>query len=330
MRDRVFLSIAGVSSDWIVGTIAKDIKRVLEQEGIACDFGPPEKYKNQEICYHLGYAYAKPFKSAKINSVFITHIDDKIKEQSVASMRDSFDSFICMSTEDESFLTALGIPKEKVFGITLPVRNNYIRPLSLGIFSSHYKDGRKNEEWLTRFCRENESSQLVNFIFIGPNWGAYLQTIAKLNCSFEWHNVSRTMPYEYEFQQSKLPSLDYYFYLGMDGGAMGTYDAYAYGVKLMITDDGYHRELPFIEHGFESYKGFETSLKNVIQAHENRLTFFKSHSVDKYAMTLFKIWTNSFVGNDIPDNKKVLIKRRGNYFPLTVRRVLGYIKRKMY
>ena len=330
MGDRVYLSIAGVSADWIIGTIAKDIKRVLEQEGIDCDFGAPEKYQGQEICYHLGYAYAKPFKEAKVNSVFVTHIDDKIKEKSLVAMKDDFDSFICMSTEDESFLTALGFPNKKVFGITLPVRNNYIRPLSLGIFSSCYKDGRKNEEWIVRFCREHQNSQLVNFVFIGSNWGEFLPNLTKLNCSFEWHNVSRLMPYEYEFQQSKLESLDYYFYLGMDGGAMGTYDAYAYGVKLMVTDNCYHKDLPFIEYSFDNYNEFEKSLRTVINFHEKRLDFFRENSVKRYAKTLFSIWQGSFSGNKFPVDEKVLNKRRCNYFSMTVRRVLGYIKRKMY
>ena len=62
MGDRVYLSIAGMDADWIVGMIAKDIKRVLGREGVDCDFGAPEKYNGQEICYHLGYAYAKPLK----------------------------------------------------------------------------------------------------------------------------------------------------------------------------------------------------------------------------------------------------------------------------
>ena len=330
MRDRVYLSIAGVSADWIIGTIAKDIKRVLEQEGIDCDFGGQEKYSGQEICYHLGYAYAKPFKSARVNSVFITHIDDKIKEKSLVAMIDDFDSFICMSIEDESFLTALGIPEKKVFGITLPVRNNYIRPLSLGIFSSYYKDGRKNEEWITRFCCEHQNSQLVNFVFIGPGWQEFLNKLTKLGCSFEWHNVSRSMPYEYEFQQSKLASLDYYFYLGMDGGAMGTYDAYAYGVKLMVTDNCYHKDLPFLEYSFDNYNDFEKSLKKVVDSHEDRLVFFGENNVKKYANTLFSIWQGSFVRSRSPFKQEVLKKRRENYFPLTVRRVLGYIKRKMY
>jgi hypothetical protein len=330
MKDRVYLSIAGVNADWIVGTIAKDIKRVLEQEGVDCDFGAPEKYNGQEICYHLGYAYAKPFKSARVNSVFITHIDDKIKEMSLARMKDDFDSFICMSVEDESFLIALGIPGKKVFGVALPVRNNYIRPLSLGIFSSYYKDGRKNEEWIVRFCREHQTSQLVNFVFIGPSWGRFLQKLTKLNCSFEWHNVSRSMPYEYEFQQSKLGSLDYYFYLGMDGGAMGTYDAYAYGVKLMVTDNCYHKELPFIEYSFDSYNKFEKSLSTVINSHEERLAFFRENSVERYSQKLLSIWKGNFSSDNTSNDKVVLNKRRENYFPLTIRRVLGYFKRKLY
>ena len=327
---RVFLSICGVSADWIIGTLAKDIKRVLEGQGLHCEYGSPEEYDAQEICYHMGYAYAKPFKSAKVNSVFITHIDDKIKERSLVSMRDDFDSFICMSNEDASFLASLGIPGEKVFGIALPVRNNYIRPLSIGIFSSYYRDGRKNEEWILKFCNKYKESQLVKFVFIGPDWGGYLKELVKLDCSFEWHNVSRLMPYEYEFQQSKLVGLDYYFYLGMDGGAMGTYDAYAYGIKLMITDNCYHKDIPNVEYCFDEYVGFENSLSTVLKTHSDRLDFFEKNNIRNYVFKLLDVWNNS--GSNIKStlsDENVLAKRRKNYSNLTVRRVLGLIKRKI-
>ena len=62
-----------------------------------------------------------------------------------------------MSQEDREFLLQLGFDKEKTFGLALPVRNDYVRPLNLGIFSAYYKDGRKNEKWLLDFIKSEKN-----------------------------------------------------------------------------------------------------------------------------------------------------------------------------
>lgn len=328
---KVYLSIAGVSNTWIIGKIAEDIKFHLEKNGIICDYGSPDNYSKQEICYHLGYAYAKPKIDAKVNSVFVTHVDDKIKENMLVNLKDMFDSFICMSKEDSIFLEQLGFDPSKVFGITLPIRNNYVKPLSIGIFSAWYPDGRKNDEWLLRFCRKYEASRIVNFVFIGPNWGSFIDKLVDLNCSFEWHNVDSKMPYEYQFQQLKLEKLDYYFYLGMDGGAMGSYDAYSFAVPLLITDDGYHKEIPKIDYPFATYDDFENKLYNIISDHIKRLEFFKNNNAANYTDKLWDIWNNNYIDDIIDkDFDDVLKKRRDNYFSSSLIRSLGGIKRRIY
>ena len=145
-----YISIAGMNPGWIVGKIAEDIKRELESKGYTCNYGAPIDYNNEDVCYHMGWAYAKPQKNAKINSLFITHIDDKFKENLLVSLKDKFDSFISMSSEYESFLDELGFDKTKVFGLTLPTRNQYVKPMSIGIFSSYYADNRKKRKMVIR------------------------------------------------------------------------------------------------------------------------------------------------------------------------------------
>ncbi|WP_282125710.1 hypothetical protein [Marinifilum flexuosum] len=326
-----FISIAGMDPGWIVGKIAEDIKKGIESRGFLCNYGSPNEYQGEDVCYHMGWAYAKPQESAKVNSVFVTHIDDRFKESLIYSMRDKFDSFICMSYEDKCFLEELGFDKSKVFGFSLPVRNDYIAPLSIGIFSAYYKDGRKNERWLLEYCKNNSNCSLVNFVFIGPDWSDYVKQLSKFNCSFEWHNTSRQLPFEYKFQQNKLSTLDYYFYMGMDGGAMGTYDAYAYGIPLVITDDGFHKTIPHVEFSFETYDDFEKSLNNIISRQSDKYEFFANYSPDKYVGKILEVWENgkdSNIDNIICEN--VLEKRRANYFSPTIRRFLGSIKRKLY
>ena len=307
-----YISIAGMDPGWIVGKIAEDIKRVLEIRGFTCNYGSPKNYNNEDICYHMGWAYAKPQKNAKLNSLFITHIDDSLKENLLVSLKDKFDSFICMSLESEYFLQALGFDKSKVFGLTLPARNQYIKPLSIGIFSSYYSDNRKNEKWLLKFCNSNEDIVNVNFVFIGPDWGSYVQELSKYSCSFEWHNTSRKLPYEYQFQQNKLSNLDYYFYLGFDGGAMGTYDAYAYGNRLLISDQCYHKSIPDVEHFFNNYTEFKNELEGIIRVQKNKLDFFNDNTPEKYVSNLLNIWSGKkpIVKSDIIIDKHQLKKKK--------------------
>ena len=327
----VYLSIAGMSPSWIVGKISEDIRNELVQRGIKCNYGPPNNYNGEDVCHHMGWAYAKPKDSAKLNSVFLTHIDDKLKELQLVNMKNNFNYFFTMSDEDRDFLLQLGFDSSKTFGLKLPVRNNYIKPISIGIFSALYEDGRKNENWILEYCKNQALSKAINFVFIGPNWSSFILKLEKLDISFEWHSVSNEMPFEYVFQQNKLNNLDYYFYLGMDGGAMGSYDAYAYGKRLIISDNCYHKEIPNVDYPVKNFSEFKSVMDKICEKHNQKLNFFKENNIEQYVSNLISIWSNKItVKNSFNTNDDILKKRRSNYFKISLRRFLGYIKRLLF
>jgi hypothetical protein len=332
MYNSIFISISGMDPGWIIGKISMDLMRYFNNLGYKCQVGSPSEYKDQEICYHMGWAYATPQKNAKINSIFITHIDDRSKENLLVSLKEDFDHFITMSLEDEQFLIDLGFSPDKCFGLTLPVRNTYIKPLTIGIFSAFYLDGRKNEKWLLDFCTNNESSQLFNFVFIGPDWSFFVDKLVKLNCTFEWHHTSRVMPFEYQFQQHKLQKLDYYFYPGFDGGAMGSYDAYFYGLKLIIADNCYHKSIPNIDYPFSNREEFIEILNELGRKQKDKFNFLKFNDVSNYGNKILRIWEGKNIERlDSSDvTKSVLVKRRKFYKKLGMRRVLSIFKRTIY
>lgn len=331
----IFINNNRVAGDWIIAKIAEDIKREAESSGYLCRMGGYADYQEEDICYHIYYNLAIPFKSAKHNSVFITHTDDCLKERELLRIKDDFDSFICMSPEDAQFLIELGFDKAKVFGMALPVRNNYVRPVSIGIFSACYPDGRKNEQWLIDFCRLYPEARLLNFVFIGAGWEKVLQKLQENGCSFEWHNVSRKLPYEYQFQQNKLSGLDYYIYMGMDGGAMGTYDAYAMGIPLCVTYDGFHKSIPFIDYTFDDFDGFLEQMFNVVEKQKKRFDFFNDHSIANYVSWIINVWNGGVIG-EISDCDKhcisydsVVSKRRKQYYKITPYRIKRIIRNRI-
>lgn len=334
--ESIFICNNGVKDNWIMNIIAQDIKHVVEGLGYSCREGSHNDYQGEDICYHLYYHIAVPIKKAKHNSVFYTHLNDSLKEKNLVDIKDKFDSFICMSEEDVQFLVELGFDKSKVYGMTLPVRNTYIKPISLGMFSACYDDGRKNESWLIEYCNTHTLAQLANFVFVGHGWGRVVDALDKCGCSSEWHNVSRKLPYEYQFQQNKLANLDYYIYMGMDGGAMGTYDAYAQCVPLCITYDGYHKDLPYTDYTFDDKKGFFNQMDKILSMHNDRISFFREHSSSQYVSWLINVWHGK-QGNFISDESKkcisydnVLDKKRDQYYQLNYRRIRNVLSWKWY
>lgn len=322
-NNSVFINTTGCNN-WILRIIADDIVRELNNNGIVCRAGKREEYQGEAIVHHMWWRIASPIEEARINSVFITHTDDVLKEKDLIAIKDSFDYFIPMSTEDEFFLVGLGFDENKVHGLTLPVRNTFVRPLSIGIFSSCYPDYRKNEKWLLDFCKKTPDAQLINFVFIGSGWQSFVKQLEDCGCTFEWHNVSRGLPYEYLFQQLKLQNLDYYLYMGMDGGAMGTYDAYAMNVPLFVSDDGYHKDIPDLDIKFENKEQFEREMCKIVAKQKRRISFFTQNNVKKYVSNLFSVWIGNAMAErmvTIDDNQKVVDKRRDHYFPLSPNRV---------
>lgn len=315
----IYVNTTGCNN-WILKIIADDIVRELSALGYKVRKGLFEDYKGEDIAYHMWWRVAVPYKEASVNSVFITHTDDAMKEQDLHRMKGQFDSYITMSDEDAMFLRDLGYDKDKVIGLNLAVRNTYIKPVSLGIFSSCYTDNRKNENWLLEYCQKHDVAKLANFVFVGQGWGVFAEKLSSLGCSFEWHCVSRDLPHEYFFQQLKLSNLDFYLYMGMDGGAMGTYDAYAMGAALCVSDDGYHKAIPDIEYKFETKEQYFDALDNILLKHKRKLDFYAENSVSNYVKKLSQIWEGCYEGTNNHNTsessfKTVVEKRRSNYFP---------------
>ena len=134
------------SQDWILKILGEDILKGFEKLGWTCHSGRYAGYDGEDVALHMWWRTAQPYKAARCNAVFITHTDDIYKENDLVRMKDDFDAYFCMSEEDGRFLVELGYDPAKVFGFALPVRNHYVRPLQIGIFSRCYSDKRKNED----------------------------------------------------------------------------------------------------------------------------------------------------------------------------------------
>lgn len=316
--------IVSDGSNWILKFLADDIYENIKRQGIQVRIGDIKEYRDEEVCFHMWWRTAVPAKDAKKNVVFVTHIDDKGKEYDLLQLKNQFDIFICMSEEDAKFLEELGFNKNSVFGLNLPVRNKYIKPMTLAIFSNCYSDNRKNEKWIIDFCKSNTDCNLLNFLLIGHGWESVGIQLNSLGSSFVWYSISREMPSEYFYQQLSLLQADYYLYMGMDGGAMGSYDAYALGLRLCISDDGYHKAIPDVEMTFNTQEEFEECLYKILEKQKLKIQFFNNQSPDNYVKRLIYVIENQVYPTGLGEKKfkySVKEKRRNNYFRMTLHRL---------
>ena len=315
MYKSVFIELE--SQDWIINILGKDLCEGLNRQGYTCRIGKYDEYRDEDISFHMWWLLTQPHYKAKVNAIFITHTDDKYKEERLVKIKNEYDFYFCMSPEDAQYLIELGYDRKKVYGINLPIRNTFIRPITMGIFSRCYVDKRKNEDWLLRYCETHPASKLIDFVFIGKDWGNFVENLSKIGCSFQWHNVSRSLPYEYLYQQLKMSNLDYYIYMGFDGGAMGAYDAYAMGATLCISNDGYHKAIPDADYLFLNEEDFVKQMDIIIGRQERKISFFMINNTLNYAKNIaYVIENGAYPPNyDIPlIDYSVKEKRRKNFF----------------
>ena len=112
---------------------------------------------------------------------------------------------------------------------------------------------------------------------------------------------------------------------------MGSYDAYAYGKRLIISDNCYHKEIPNVDYPVKNFSEFKSVMDKICEKHNQKLNFFKENNIEQYVSNLISIWSNKItVKNSFNTNDDILKKRRSNYFKISLRRFLGYIKRLLF
>lgn len=277
---------------WIIEKLMRDIASKLTLRGITVRIGKLEDYEGEDVVFHARYLYATTVKRAKINSVFVTHVDDRLKELEISGEFDKFNSFVCCSQHDAEFLKGLGCKESKILGNNLPHRGGILQPQKIAIFSERYKDGRKNEDWLIEYFTQAPSLARRGIVLclIGYNWEGYCKKLANMGLSFELYRYDRSLEGEYDIQKKILNDMDYLIYPGFDGGAMCIYDGIMAGAKLIIADNGYHKGLGGNVRLFKNKSEFFICLDEVVELFQQRENVRDERSIDKYVENLLHHW----------------------------------------
>jgi hypothetical protein len=295
---RVFIS-EPMNVGWVIEKLMRDVAATLNELGVETTIGAPNLYSGQEVAFHSRYLYASEFAAAKVNSLFITHIDDTLKETELKSRIPFFNSFVCMSRLEADLVRALGCPAEQVIGIDLPHRSGVVKRPKVALFSARYEDGRKNESWLTEYFAQRDQNTRNSMVLclIGHGWESFCERLAALDVSFELYRYGRGMPGEYERQKHILEDADYLIYPGFDGGALCVYDGMAAGLELIVSDNSYHRDLDPSARLFRSKEQFFAYLDEVAARTLQRDAMMQQRSIGPYTRQLLEHWTSVLRGS---------------------------------
>jgi hypothetical protein len=321
---------------WIIERLMRDIAADLNARGISARIGNGGEYRGEEVIFNSRFLIALSDPRASVNSVFITHVDDKTKEFELRSTFARFNSFVCLSPHDAEFVIALRGDRRCVTGIELPAREVRVRPIRIVMFSARYEDGRKNEQWIIDYFRDKSPEQRGAFVFcfLGWGWESFCAELAALEMNYEIYRYSRYVPGEYELYKEILPSADALIYLGFDGGAMSVYDALNAGIDVLASDTSYHRGLGEGVKLFADRSQFHGELDRLFARHANRTAVLRQRSVGTYVQRLLAHWHEVRTGGlavsgettpdtSVPtaDEHQTLREFRGNYKRLSFTRI---------
>lgn len=286
-----------IDQGWIIERLMTNIAGELAARGIDVRVGDSQGYSGQDVLFNSRFLTPTFDQRALVNSLFVTHVDDTIKELQLKSSFGRFNSFICMSPHDAEFAAALKGDATGIVGIELPARDAKVRPLRIAMFSARYEDGRKNEDWITDYLRARSSdvkARLV-FCFMGWGWEKFGAELGAIDANYELYRYSRFVPSEYEMYKQVLTSMDCLIYAGFDGGAMSVYDALNAGIEVIAPNVSYHRNLGDAVTLFDDKDGFFAQLDRLAAKCAARAEALERRSLSLYVDRLLAHW-NSLIG----------------------------------
>jgi glycosyltransferase involved in cell wall biosynthesis len=224
--------------------------------------------------------------------MLITHVDDPYKARLIrAELQDNIDVGICMSTHTVQRLLDLGIPASSLCCVP-PAHDNLVTPrrIVIGITTRVYPDGRKREEMLVRLS-QGMNLEALRFRIFGAGWDKVIPHLRKAGAEVEYDPGTANYAADYSRVIAAMRNLDFYLYLGMDEGSLGTLDALAAGIPTIVTAQGFHLDvLPALTHTFVDYAELEQIIRKIIDSRELRRQWASALHWSDYARRHSLVW----------------------------------------
>jgi glycosyltransferase involved in cell wall biosynthesis len=280
----------------IIEKMASRLSEAVRNLGISCDLSNRHS-PNADVNHFMMFHYAAGHAGTK-NTMFITHVDDPLKVQILKHKLKIVDVGICMSRMAAKSLMEVGIPKGSLCYIT-PPHDGAVRPrrIRIGITTHLYDDGRKREALIVRLAKELNLADF-HFEIFGLRWQNVVKELRAGNATVNLHEGTGDYQADYAELCKSIPDFDYYLYLGLDEGSLGTLDALAGGVPTIVTEQGFHLDLPGgITYPVLEYAQLRNVFEKIAMERRARINAVAALTWANYAQKHLEIWQALLNGN---------------------------------
>lgn len=297
---KINLLLNPANRSWIIQKIAENLAQDLELLGVQTCI--TDLVDDQaDLVHHMSWAFAN-VKTSQPSTMFITHMDDLYKLNQVrATLASDVRVGICMSSDTVRQLQAHGCDAGSLYYIS-PAHDGLIQPrrIAIGITSRVYPDGRKREALLREVAGRMDLSAFVFRIF-GLGWEPTVTALRTAGAQVEYFGETDDFRKDYDTLQAAIPLFDYYLYLGMDEGSLGTLDALAAGVPTIVTPQGFHLDLPGgISHPVVSGADLQQVLASITAGRQARINAVSALTWATYAQRHQLLWHSMLQGQPLP------------------------------
>ena len=274
---------------WIIEKMCHRLGEELT--GLGCEVSIGDAARQNVNINHFMMFTLIPGSLPARSTVAITHIDDSKRLEHARRAVETAELVICMSSMTVKQLVNDGLSRAKMCYV-LPALDDGMRPrrIVIGLTTKLYSDGRKRESLLVRLAKEMDLSGF-HFDIFGTGWDEVASILRQAGAFVTVTVDGKNAQEDYRRIRERIPHFDYYLYLGLDEGSMGTLDALAAGVKTIVTPQGFHVDLPHgITHPFWEYTELRAVFESILAERNARLRAVKDLSWRAYAEKHLLIW----------------------------------------
>lgn len=275
------------TNGWILEKFAKRLEENLKKMGVDVDIASFVDPK-ADINHHVSHHSYEPIKGYN-DTLMITHVNSLELLERIKQQLNRAKMAICMSRETMDFLTANGVPRQKLCYIN-PGHDSVIPPKKfvLGITHRNHEcfDHRKNIKNLLEICKQI-SPIYFSFLIMGDGWDFIVEDMKSMGFEVEYYNQ-----FDYDiYTNHVMVSMDYYLFFGYDEGSMGFMDAVAAGIETIVTPQGFHLDIKNgISYACETIPDFVHTLNRIKEKREARVRSVENNTWMDYAKKHLEVW----------------------------------------
>jgi hypothetical protein len=227
---------------WIIEKMANRLNENLLLLGI--DSSVTDKPSIQPDVIHWMHYLNVPtdLKISAINTMLVTHVDeiDKLERLGFLIKMGVYPLFL---SEAHSLEISNLLKVEKKFQKILPGSDLAVfNKIKFIINSNSYPDNRKNDDYLIKLSKDLNLEQTI-FVFCGKRWEKVGNHLSDSGAEVYIYSKQAGNYPDYDTLNKITKDSDIFIYMGFDEGSIGALDAYLLNKKLIVSDQGFHKEM---------------------------------------------------------------------------------------